>query len=61
MSKKQLIDIAVRIKHETEKAYLAETGEGDLWFAKSLVETFEAAGGTVMTMPYWLAKEKGLI
>ncbi len=59
--KQELIDIAVRIKHETDKAYLCETGEGDLWFAKSLVEIFEAAGGTVMTMPYWLAKERGLI
>lgn len=57
-----VIDIAVRIKHETDKAYLAETGEGDIWFPKSQVELYESQStGQILTVPYWVAKEKGLI
>jgi hypothetical protein len=55
----ELIDIAVRLKHETEKAYFVETGEGDMWLPKSQVEFY--AQDNIVTMPYWLAKEKGLV
>lgn len=61
MSDPKLGDIAVELRHETPKTYLLHTGEGDMWFPKSQVELYEAAGGSIVTMPYWLAKEKGLI
>ncbi len=57
----ELIDIAVHLKHQTDKAYLVETGEGDMWLAKSLVEYYAENKVEIITMPYWLAKEKGLI
>ena len=61
MSDPKLIDIAVALKHETPKAYLVENGEGEMWLPKSQVELYDQPGGAVLTMPYWLAKEKGLI
>jgi hypothetical protein len=56
-----LIDIAVELRHETEKAYLVNTGEGEMWLPKSQVEYYKERTTEIVTMPYWLAKEKGLI
>jgi len=60
-----LIDIAVILLSETERAYLVETGDIDakgnpirIWLPKSQVELNT---DDTMTMPEWLAKEKGLI
>jgi hypothetical protein len=57
----ELIDIAVQLRHETGKAYLFHTGEGDMWLPKSQVEYYKESRSEIVTMPYWLAKEKGLI
>ncbi|WP_428491621.1 hypothetical protein [Rhodopila sp.] len=58
--KSDLIDIAGTIQHETDKAYLVDTGlEKPVWLAKSMVE-HDPADGT-FAMPEWLAMEKGLI
>lgn len=57
-----LIDCAVQLHHETEKAWLvSDTGERDkaVWIPKSQAE-FDEADGT-LTLPEWLAKDKGLI
>lgn len=62
MSKNEVLDIAVIVKHETAKAYLVGVGtEKDVWLAKSLVEYYEDGSGGIITLPYWLAHEKGLI
>jgi hypothetical protein len=54
----KLLEIAVILKHETPKAYLVDAGERDpVWLPKSEVEYYEG----VITLPYWLAHEKGLI
>lgn len=53
-----LVDIAVQVKHETEKAILVNDGTEDIWLPKSQCEM--NPDGTV-TMPEWLAHEKGLI
>lgn len=53
-----LIDIAVILKGETDKAWRVDAGMGEpKWIPKSQCE-FE--DGT-LTLPEWLAKEKGLI
>lgn len=44
--------------HETDTAYLLDTAEGEIWFPKSV--TIEIAIG-VFEVPYWLAKERGII
>lgn len=54
-----LIDIAVDLKRETEKAYLVSDGAQEVWLPKSQVEYDEDA--KTMAMPEWLAKDKGLI
>lgn len=57
----ELVDIAVILKHQTDKALLVSTGEGDMWLPKSHVEYYDDGKGGIVTMPYWLAYEKGLI
>lgn len=54
----KLVDIAVELRHETEKAFLLYDGDKTEWVAKSLVERND--DGT-FTMPEWLARDKGFI
>lgn len=55
-----LIDIACVITGETARAYrIDHGGKDDVWVPKSLCEYDESDG--TMTMPEWIAKEKGLI
>ncbi len=58
MGKKELIDIAAQVRHETEKAFLIYDGKTETWVPKSMVE--QNIDGT-FTMPEWLAKDKGFI
>ena len=62
----KVIEITVRLHHETEKAVLvSDTGVGDdaVWLPKSQVEVYETdrAGNRILVLPEWLALEKGLI
>lgn len=58
----KLVDIAVILKHETEKAYLVDAGDTKaIWLPKSQVEYCDDRKGGIITLPYWLAHEKGLI
>lgn len=59
MPKKELVDIAGDIKDETEKAYRFFDGTRTEWLPKSQCEWDER--DKTMTMPEWLALEKGLI
>ena len=57
-----LVDIIVEVKHETDKAILVDDGAKKVWLPKSQIE-FESNGdGTsTVTLPEWLARDKGLI
>lgn len=56
--KSNLIDLPARLVHQTEKAWLLDTGEKKpVWIAKSAAE-FD---GETLTLPEPLALEKGLI
>lgn len=57
MSKK-LADIECEIIATTEKAIRIDDGKEKHWLPKSLVE--DNRDGTI-TLPEWLAKERGLI
>jgi len=62
--KSDLIDIAVQLHHETEKAWrVSDTGENDkaVWIPKSQAELEPDGGVHLLTLPEWLANEKGLI
>ena len=57
-----LIDIACELRHETPKAYLVDMGEKEpIWLPKSQCEYYKDRNGEIITMPTWLAREKGLI
>lgn len=47
------------IVHETDKAFLIKFAEGEIWIPKSQVKDLDKDGLTV-TIPEWLAVEKGL-
>lgn len=61
-----LVDVAVIVKHETPKAYLVtDDGKREMWIPKSQCELVSSTNRKgregLLTLPEWLAKEKGLI
>jgi hypothetical protein len=59
---KGLIDIACELRHETPRAYLVDAGEKEpVWVPKSQAEYYKDRNIEIITLPSWLAKEKGLI
>ena len=63
--KSDIIDITVQKLHETEKAVLVTDSipEKGVWLARSMIEIEPAdVGGLyIVTLPEWLALDKGLI
>lgn len=63
--KSDLIDITVQLLHETERAVLVtdSTPEKGVWLPRSQVEIEPADMGRlhVVTLPEWLAIERGLV
>lgn len=57
------VDIACNVRHATDKAILVDDGINTVWLPKSKVEVDPAPDGrsSIVTMPEWLAKEKGLL
>lgn len=54
--------ISCRLVRETQKAWLIDTGDTEVWFPKSQGELYRAADGTYdLFGEEWLLKEKGLI
>lgn len=63
--KSDLVDLELQLHHETEKAILV-SDDGDrekaVWLAKSLIEIEPKRRGVVLvTMPEWMARDKGFI
>lgn len=60
-----LVDIAVVLKRETDKAWCVDVGGiADVWLPKSQCELERSryfGQADTLTLPEWLAKEKGLI
>ena len=52
-----LIDIVVTLRHQTDKAYLVDDGDKQVWVPKSQSEYADG----ILTLPEWLAMDKGLI
>ena len=63
--KSNIIDIDVEVSHRTEKAALVHTGNKDeaVWLPFSQIELHPSGFGGIetVTLPEWLALEKGLI
>lgn len=58
MGRRELVDVAAKLQHETDSAYLITDGVTTEWVPKSVTQDNE--DGT-FTMPEWLAQEKGFI
>lgn len=64
--KSDLIDVTVKLHHETDKAILV-SDDGDrakaVWLPLSQVEVerTKQSGIVVVTLPEWLATDKGLV
>lgn len=58
-----VIDIPLEKRRETEKAIQFSDGEKLVWLAKSQIEAEPARDGKlwIVTLPQWLAEEKGLV
>lgn len=64
MSTERLAEITVILVRETERAILVTDGDlsDAVWLPKSQVEVEEARDGLVdITLPEWLAIERGLV
>ncbi len=64
MSRSNLVDVEVEIHLETERAWLvSDDGDRDsaVWIPKSQAELVTERRTHMLTLPEWLATEKGLI
>lgn len=61
--KSNLAEITVERRHETASAILVSDGEMQVWLPKSQIEIAESGDGRtiVVTLPQWIAEEKGLV
>lgn len=57
------VEIDVDVRHETDKAYLVYDGKREVWIPKSQITDKLVQKGKIVqiTLPEWLAKDKGLI
>jgi len=57
------VDVAVTLERETDRAYLVNEGHKSVWVPKSQVTLNFDKNGVVetITLPEWLAFDKGLI
>lgn len=57
------VDVAVTLEHETPMAYLVNEGHKSVWIPKSQTVLHYNGKGVVdmVTVPEWLAYDKGLI
>ncbi len=64
---KNFVDIMVEIVHDADKlkAILVSDGDHEEWVPKSLIEGIDRGNGdgktVIITIPEWLAKDKGFI
>lgn len=62
--KSDLVDIEVQIHHRTERAVLvSDDGDRDkaVWLPLAQIEVAPFGSHHTVTMPEWLAREKGLV
>ncbi len=58
-----IIEVAVHVKHKTDKAYLVTDGVTECWIPRAMIddECEEKGEVTSIFIPEWLATEKGLV
>lgn len=59
--KSNLVDITVILVHSTDKAWLVDDGSKKVWIPFSQGELEQKGPTWLLTIPEWLANEKGLI
>lgn len=60
---KKIVDITVQVRRETVKAVLVSDGVTEAWLPRSQIEINISDDGQadVITLPEWLAMEKGFL
>lgn len=64
MTRSDIIDVTVIVKHETPAAVRVEHGgKAPCWLPRSQIEIEPNADGKThtVTLPQWLAEEKGMV
>lgn len=64
MTKSELVDVTVIVQHRTAAAVLVKYDEDKaaIWLPLSQIELGQTKGATyVVTLPRWLAEEKGMV
>jgi len=56
-----LTDIDVHVTVETDAAVRVSDGTREVWLPKSQIEISNEGRRTIVTLPKWLAQEKGLL
>lgn len=59
-----LVDISIVLVHQTEKAVLVDAGlDEPVWLPRSIIEIEQDSNGKTwtITLPEYIAKQKGLI
>jgi hypothetical protein len=60
MARDEFVELTGEIRHETDLAVLFFDGETEVWLPRSQIE-IDGRGLVTVTVPEWLAKDKGLI
>ena len=62
-TRSNLVELTLQLHHETDRAILVSDGDAKVWLAKSQCEHSPAneRGIVQVTLPEWLATEKGLV
>jgi len=58
------VELELELLHQTDDAYLLSDGDTEAWVPRSLVSSLEEGDDedtVIVTIPEWLAKEKGLV
>ncbi|WP_299085149.1 hypothetical protein [uncultured Paraglaciecola sp.] len=57
----RLVDIECIVKHKTDRAVLIDDGDTEAWLPLAHAEVETRGRHALVTIPEWLAQEKGLI
>ena len=61
MASPELVDITCFVRMETPRAYLINDGTKEVWVPKSQCELERGDKMDTVTLPVWLARDKGLV
>lgn len=64
MANNDPVELELELIHSTEDAHLFSDGDSEAWLPRALIQSMDEADEEdtfVVTIPEWLAKDRGLI